>query len=123
MRLTHVRLLVGDYASCFRFYRDVLGLELAFGDEDGPYADFRAGSAALALFDRAGQAEVVDVRAPGDGALVVFAVDDVDSAVERLREHVVDGPVNRADWGLRVAYVRDPDGSLIEINEPIPMEE
>jgi lactoylglutathione lyase len=33
VRLTHVRLLVDDYDACFRFYRDMLGLEPTFGDE------------------------------------------------------------------------------------------
>jgi predicted enzyme related to lactoylglutathione lyase len=32
MRLTHVRLLVDDFAACFRFYRDVAGLAPTFGD-------------------------------------------------------------------------------------------
>jgi catechol 2,3-dioxygenase-like lactoylglutathione lyase family enzyme len=38
MRLTHIRLLVADYLACFRFYRDVMGLAVAWGDENGPYA-------------------------------------------------------------------------------------
>jgi len=29
-------------------------------------------------------------------------------------------PADRSDWGIRVAYVRDPDGNLVELNHSIP---
>ena len=50
--LTHVRLLVRDFPACFRFYRDVFGFNVTYGDEDDRYADFEAGDALLALFKR-----------------------------------------------------------------------
>lgn len=37
MQLTYVRLLVDDYEACFRFYRDVMGFGVTFGDESGPF--------------------------------------------------------------------------------------
>jgi catechol 2,3-dioxygenase-like lactoylglutathione lyase family enzyme len=125
MRLTHVRLLVSDYPGCFRFYRDVLGLQCGYGDEEGGYADFSGGGgeSCLAIFDRAYQGDQVELRPPGDGAVLVFRVDDVDAAAGRFREHVAGEPVSRPDWGIRVVYLRDPDGNLIELNEEIPMEE
>jgi lactoylglutathione lyase len=125
MKLTHIRLLVPNYAECFRFYRDVLGLEPGYGDEESGYADFSAGGGAsvLALFERSEQDEIAALRAPGDGAAVIFKVDDVDAEAERLREHVVAGPVSRSDWGIRVVYLRDPAGTLIELNEAIAMDE
>jgi catechol 2,3-dioxygenase-like lactoylglutathione lyase family enzyme len=53
MKLTFVRLLVNDYPACFRFYRDAMGFPVTFGDEEGGYADFDAGSdVSLALFVR-----------------------------------------------------------------------
>jgi lactoylglutathione lyase len=121
VKLTHVRLLVDVdlYEECFRFYRDTLGLEATFGDEGGPYADFATGDATIALFTRTGQGEAVDLLPPGDGSLVVLHVDDLDAEVERLREHVVAGPLDREDWGIRVAYVRDPADNLIELNREL----
>jgi lactoylglutathione lyase len=123
VKFSQVRLLVDNFGESFRFYRDVLGLETSFGEEDGPYASFRAGEGAIAIFERGGQAEVVGLRLPGDGAVVVLEVDDADAEVERFREHVVAGPVDRPDWGGRVAYLRDPDGHLIELFQQIPMVE
>jgi catechol 2,3-dioxygenase-like lactoylglutathione lyase family enzyme len=32
-------------------------------------------------------------------------------------------PHDRADWGVCLAYFRDPDGNLIEVNHSIPMTE
>jgi len=123
VKLTHVRLLVDDFTACFRFYRDVLGLEPTWGNETDGYADFRAGDATIAIIQREGQAEVVELRPAGDGSMVVINVDSVDETAARLGEHLVGGPQSRPDWGIRFAHLRDPAGTLIEINEPIPMEE
>ena len=120
MKLTHVRLLVSDFGAAFRFYRDTLGLECTFGDESDSYADFDTGDASLAIFTRKHQAETVQLREPGDGALVVLQVDDVDEAAARLR---LAEPISRPDWGIRVAYLRDPSGNLVELYSAIPMEE
>ena len=121
MRFSQVRLLVDDFATAFRFYRDDLGLEATFGEEP-PYASFRAGEGAVAIFERAGQGETVELRGSGYGTLLVLELDDVDEAVARLGDRVVAGPVDRPDWGGRVAYVRDPSGNLIELFQTIPME-
>jgi catechol 2,3-dioxygenase-like lactoylglutathione lyase family enzyme len=53
-------------------------------------------------------------------ALVVLAADDIGALAERLGAHVVAGPVDRSDWGIRVLYLRDPAGNLLELNEPLP---
>jgi lactoylglutathione lyase len=123
VKLSQVRLLVDDFRRSFRFYRDVLRLQTSFGEDDGPYASFGTEGGTIAIFERDGQSEVVGLRLPGDGALVVLEVDDADAEVERLREHVVAEPVDRPDWGGRVAYLRDPDGHLIELFQTIPMQE
>lgn len=123
-RLTHVRLLVQDYPACFRFYRDVLDFEVAWGEEHGQYADFRAGDATLALYKRELMAEAVgtsdrpaDVDAQ-DRAALIFEIEDVDAAWEQLKARgvrFVTEPQDRPDWGIRTAHFRDPDGNLIEI--------
>ena len=123
MRFSQVRLLVDDYPACYRFLNDTLGLECTFGGEDDGYASFKAGMGALAVFRRDEQGEVIELRAAGDGSLTVLEVDDVDAEAERLGDAIVGGPVSKAAWGGRVAYVRDPDGNLFELFQTIPMEE
>lgn len=127
MRLTFVRLLVDDYAACFRFYRDVMEFPVTFGSETSGYADFDAGGDVhIAVFDRAEQIEQLgaDDGPRGVQAALIFEVVDVDSALARLRARgaaVAAEPDDRADWGIRVAYVRDPAENLIELNQPIPI--
>lgn len=124
---THTRLLVSEYRACFRFYRDVLGFDVEWGDEEGGYADFRTGETTLALFDRTAMAEAVGAdddpggAARRDEVAVVFRVESVDDAYERLRSEAsfVTEPRDRPEWGIRVAHLRDPDGTLLEINEPL----
>jgi catechol 2,3-dioxygenase-like lactoylglutathione lyase family enzyme len=128
VELTHVRLLVDDFAACFRFYRDAMGLTAHVGDESDTYAEFRAGDVLLGLFGRTEMAEAVgfDPLAAGDRVSLCFAVENVDEALAELRERgavVVGEPQDRASWGLRVAHVRDPDGNLLELNHQIPMAE
>jgi lactoylglutathione lyase len=97
VRLTHVRLLVDDFGAAFRFYRNVLGLEPSFGDEDGPYASFATEPASLSIFTRDGQAETVELRGVGDSAVVPLEVDDVDAEARKLG---LPKPVSRPDWGF-----------------------
>lgn len=145
---THTRLLVADYEACFRFYRDVLGFEVSWGDESGVYADFDTGETTLALFDEAAMAEAVggaepaatetspaespatetpgnDVSAVGspDAVTIVLEVESVDEMYQHLsgnEEIAFDTePHDQPGWGIRVAHFRDPAGTLIEINEPL----
>ena len=122
MRLTHVRLLVDDYGESFRFWRDVAGLGPTFGNESSGYSDFAAGGVDVAIFDRNEQAEVVGA-ARESATLLVFRVADVDAAVAELRARgaaVLGEPLDRPDWGIRVADLRDPAGNLLEVNHEIP---
>jgi catechol 2,3-dioxygenase-like lactoylglutathione lyase family enzyme len=122
MRFSQARLLVEDFAAAFGFYRDTLGFAVASGDESSSYASFDTGSGTVAIFERNGQGEVVELRPPGDSTLLVLEVDDVDSAISGKDEHVVRAPVDKPDWGGRVAYLRDPSGNLIELFQPLPQQ-
>ena len=60
---------------------------------------------------------------PGDRLLLSVEVDDLDHEVERLRGQgveIVAGPRDESSWGLRVAYIRDPDGTLLELMRQLP---
>jgi catechol 2,3-dioxygenase-like lactoylglutathione lyase family enzyme len=124
--LSHVRLLVEAYERCFRFYAEELGFEPTFGDATSGYADFDTGSVSLALYDAGEMADALGETPGGergrDGAALVLRVGDVDAAYSDLADadcERVAPPRDRPDWGIRVAHVRDPDGSLLEVNEPL----
>jgi lactoylglutathione lyase len=130
VRLTRIRLLMGDYARAFRFYRDVVGLTPVSGDEDGVYVEFAVGEAILALFDRRRMMEAMGTHASilaepervGDATVVCLEVDDLDAQYERLQQagvRFVTEPHDQPTWHVRVAHFRDPEGNLIELNRPL----
>ena len=129
MRCSYIRLLVNDYEACFRFYSDVLGLSVLWGDESSRYAEFDVASGTrLAINQREVMAEALETDTADpelphqDRLAVIFEVDDVDGTAERL---VKDGarqvmePRDWTAWGIRAAHFRDPDGYLLEINRPL----
>jgi lactoylglutathione lyase len=105
---TPVRLLVDDFYGCFHFLQDSLGLECTSGDDDAGYASFKSRPTMVAAPKRDRYANVIELRAAGEGALSVLEVEDVEAEAARLADAVLGGPVTKAAWGGRVVYVRDP---------------
>ncbi|MFJ3619629.1 VOC family protein [Streptomyces iakyrus] len=124
MELAQVRLLVTDFAACYRFYGEVLGLKPQSGATDGPYEKFSpaVGSAGIALQDRSMMAEVLDElgdTAEGHRSLVVLRVDGLDAYCEEIRMRgatVLHGPAPMTDR-MRVAHLKDPEGNVVELQE------
>ena len=127
MKFINVRLLVSDSAAAIRFWRDVMGLHMTFGDEAMGYAYFETDSAGVELMTREGFAGAIGEAAStpttvGRPAVLVFRVDDVDAAYADLVRRgatAVTGPQDRPAWGARSAHVSDPDGYIIEIYSPL----
>ncbi|MER5881096.1 VOC family protein [Streptomyces sp. NPDC060235] len=124
MELAQVRLLVSDFAACYRFYAEILGLKPQSGATGGPYEKFSpvTGSAGIALQDRAMMAEVlgeIGEDVTGHRSLVVLRVDDLDTYCEQLVSRgadVLHGPAPMTDR-MRVAHLKDPEGNLVELQE------
>lgn len=127
MKFINVRLLVGDMTAAIRFWRDVMRLRMTYGDEAMGYAYFETDSAGVELLTRAGFAAVLgeEASAPtaeGRPAVLVFRVDDVDTAYADFVERgatVVAGPQDRPAWQVRSAHLSDPDGYIVEIYSPL----
>jgi lactoylglutathione lyase len=124
----YTRLLVSNFKECFRFYRDAMGFQVGFGTENDTYADFVVGAVNISLFDKREMSEAVgtaDKQARADdqdSICLVFAVEAVDAACQQLKAkgvHLTVEPTDHPDWGIRTAHLRDPDGNLIEINQPL----
>ncbi|GGU75761.1 extradiol dioxygenase [Streptomyces filipinensis] len=124
MELAQVRLLVSDFAACYGFYADVLGLKPQSGATEGPYEKFspHVGSAGIALQDRAMMAEVLGElgeTVTGHRSLVVLRVDDLDAYCAEITSRgatLLHGPAPMTDR-MRVAHLKDPEGNLVELQQ------
>ena len=124
MELAQVRLLVSDFAACYRFYSEVLGLKPQSGAAQGPYEKFSpsTGAAGIALQDRSMMAEILGElgdEASGHRSLVVLRVDDLNTYCEQITTRgatLIHGPASMTDR-MRVAHLKDPEGNLVELQE------
>ena len=122
MRFGYTILYVRDVAASLEFYERAFGLERRLLHESGQYAELETGSTALAFAAHELAAESVRELARADpaGFEVCLVDEDVEGAYARAVEagaEAVSEPEERP-WGQHTAYVRDPDGTLIEIASP-----
>ena len=127
MRFGYTILYVRDVAESLAFYARAFGLERRLLHESGQYGELETGQTALAFASHELAAANLpgNFRSPsGDGATsfeVCLVTDDVDGAFERALQAgatPASEPLAKP-WGQRVAYVRDPDGVLIELASPV----
>jgi catechol 2,3-dioxygenase-like lactoylglutathione lyase family enzyme len=110
----HVSLNVSDTEEAARFYEEALGLTRIERPDFGfPGAWFDTGRGQIHLL------EVHGHTAP-DGQHFAFQVDDIDAVVAALVDRGVE--VSPPSAGLagagRQAFLKDPSGNLIELNQP-----
>lgn len=111
--LDHVYYWTADMDRAVTFYRDVLGLRLAFR-EGGQWAEFEAGPVRLALHG------AVEGRAVEEGGgTAVFRVQDLDASRAKLEAEGVrfEEHVGEVEGFARFASFRDPDGNVLQIIE------
>ena len=93
MRFSNVRLLVKDFAKCFKFYTEQLGLEPSWGDENSGYANFKVsdGIEGFTLFvsdwmaPAVGNADKQQPVAMREKLMVSFSVDNLDETFADLK--------------------------------------
>jgi catechol 2,3-dioxygenase-like lactoylglutathione lyase family enzyme len=141
--LAHTGFTVRDLDRSLAFYRDVLGMEVVFEQEKRGgylaeivgYADahvrmahlqFPGGGHRVELFEYVSPTPQGEPGEPRDVGIthVCLAVDDIDALFERVvaaGASPVSQPVlvdTGANAGGRGVYVRDPDGTLVELFQP-----
>jgi lactoylglutathione lyase len=127
MRFGYTILYVRDVPASLRFYERAFGQRRRFVHESGQYAELDTGTTALAFasLDLAASNLPEEVRpaAAAESAPtfeVCFVSEQVGRAFARAVGHGAE-PVtapHSKPWGQDVAYVRDPDGILVEIASP-----
>jgi glyoxylase I family protein len=109
----HVSLMVRDLAAARRFYVEALGLEeIPRPPFPFPGAWLRSGAQEIHLIEEPG-------FEPPAGQHFAFRASGLDALRERLTARGVEvrGPIDVPGAG-RQAFLKDPTGNLIELNEP-----
>ena len=128
MKLGYVIAYVEDVAKTLQFYGTAFGLKPRFEHPSGDYAELDTGGTALAFAAHtvgesnlpSGYARLTDLERPA-GLEIALVTDNVEQAVTNA---VGAGATLLAEpsvkpWGQTVAYVRAPDGLLIELCTPV----
>jgi predicted enzyme related to lactoylglutathione lyase len=118
----YTRLLVNDWKACLLFYKDILEFDIVTEDEEGGYAEFKAGDMRLSIFRRQEMAQLIHTTdKPSeaecqDTVALIFTVNNLEEEYQRLKHkgvQFVASPINNPSYGIKTAYLRDPDGTLI----------
>jgi catechol 2,3-dioxygenase-like lactoylglutathione lyase family enzyme len=101
---------VRDLGAGRAFYKDVLGFEETFVDEDGRWVQLRRGDMEIALWEAQGD----------EGGVASVSVSDVRGEVERLRAAGVEvGVIVELHGQVRIVDVFDPDGNRLQLTEEV----
>ncbi len=128
MNLNYVRLITDCFDEMVSFYRDKLGFEAKFVDEENKYAEFTTEGATLSIFDRNQMQKALGIEDSSkrhecsDYVVIIFRVDDVDGLADQLKEKGIvlfSEPQDRPEWSIRTLHLRDPSGNLLEFNQPL----
>ena len=120
-------LAVSDFDASLAFYRDRLGLDLLATYDDPPYATFLAAGARISLAEQGHEAPDrpgVTMSAPADRSRAdVVLVLEVEDAAAVHSDLAAAGVQFLAEpysppWGGSRFFCVDPDGYLVEIEQP-----
>ncbi len=101
---------VRDLAAGRAFYRDTLGLDEAWVDEEGRWARLERGATEI----------VVAEGEPEDGGVATIDVADVKAEAERLKGANVEvGVVIEIHGQMRFVDVFDPDGNRLQLAQEL----
>ena len=133
MKLNNIRLMTVKFDETFLFYSETLGFEVTWGALGDTYAHFKAQNGGeLSLFSRKAMAEALGTAqlpagsSSQDTFALIIEVPSVDEAYKTLSAKGVrflTKPVDRKDWGIRTAHLRDPEGNLIEFISNMPRDQ
>ena len=130
MKLSGFGLLVQDMATIIRFYRDVLGFEIA-EDENTKNVYLEKDGTLFLLFGRQDFEQLTNssfdyVQGLNGHFEIALDVDNY-AEVDRVWDEILAKgarpvmPPTTCPWGQRTCYVADPEGNLVEIGSFNPV--
>ena len=120
-QLSAITLFVDDLEPTKRFYQEVFGLPLHWGDENSAVYLFGDTMINLLRVEQAPpliEPALVAPSSSGSRFQFTIGVDDVDATCEELKRRgvaLLNGPIDRP-WGIRTASFLDPAGHIWEIS-------
>ena len=113
-KISAVTLKVASMPISVRFYRDLLGLEIIYGGEDGYFSSLRT---------RHGKDPILNLEQGNpitQWGRLIFHVPDVDGFWAYLKGNGLLPEAPRdAPWGERYFHLSDPDGHELSFANPI----
>lgn len=128
MKFGYTIVYVTDVSATLDFYNRAFGVATRFLHDSGDYGELSTGETTLAFAAHGlGQANLpagytaLDALDKPAGIEIALVTEDVAGAASRAAEAgaiVIAAPATKP-WGQTVAYVRAPDGTLIELCTPV----
>jgi catechol 2,3-dioxygenase-like lactoylglutathione lyase family enzyme len=118
---------VKDFDASIEFYSDKLGFEVVDRFDDPPYASLNVAGARLSIAEQGHPSEDLShvvLTAPSNpdrpSSLIVVEVDNAAAALEEFASRGVTpvAPAFNPPWGGSRFFVADPDGHLVEFEQP-----
>lgn len=128
MKLGYTIIYVPDVAKSLAFFEQAFGLARRFLHESGDYGELKTGETTLAFASLGlGKSNMPSgfVAACESEKPLGFEIALVTPDVERAHRHALAAgaaeirPPEAKPWGQVVAYVRCPDGTVVEICSPV----
>lgn len=119
---------VSDVKKSLAFYKEAFDFEIRFISPDGDYGELMTGTTTLAFvaheLAQSNLKEGYLASDPGSrptGVEIGMVTQEVDVVVDRAMQKgaSLESASKVKPWGQTVAYVRDPDGLLVEICSPM----
>lgn len=114
--IQYVNIYVSKITRSIDFYRDIVGLELHFTDEEHGYASFNAGPIRVGLAEVSKSQDNLTGRHTGVGFCTVDLEQTYAEWVDRGVEFSM--KPERQPWGGFMAMFADPDGNISYLDQP-----
>lgn len=110
---------VTDIQKSIPFYRDILGLSFEYFNQEADWAEFSIGNNTLALCGPNAKSWGAPYqKSPQAGTAIAFAVDNIDEALQEIRQNNVTILTDKQDSTVcYFAVICDPDGNRIWLHQ------